>query len=94
MRGSAAEHNNWLYPWIKKGDTFEETKKIRRMLLDDGKGIDAFHISSGSSFPHPRLLHRDIRLYDRGKGGRRDPREIALSAARATGLTGQTEGWT
>jgi 2,4-dienoyl-CoA reductase (NADPH2) len=32
----------------------EETKKICTMLLDDGKGVDAFHISSGSTFPHPR----------------------------------------
>ena len=54
MKINAVDHNDWLYPWIKKGNTLEETKKICRMLLDDGKGVDAFHVSSGSTFPHPR----------------------------------------
>lgn len=67
---NAVDHNNWLYPWEKKGNTLEETKKICRMLLDDGKGVDAFHISSGSTFPHPRNPPGDfpvleaIRWYD------------------------------
>jgi 2,4-dienoyl-CoA reductase (NADPH2) len=54
MKINAVDHNDWLYPWIKKGNTLDETKKVCRLLLDDGKGIDAFHISSGSTFPHPR----------------------------------------
>ena len=54
MKINAVDHNDWLYPWIKKGNSLEETKKICRLLLDDGKGVDAFHISSGSTFPHPR----------------------------------------
>ena len=54
MKINGVDHNDWLYPWQKKGNTLEETKKICRMLLDDGKGVDAFHISSGSTFPHPR----------------------------------------
>lgn len=48
------DHNDWLYPWIPKGNTIEETINICRLLMDDGKGADAFHISSGSTFPHPR----------------------------------------
>ncbi len=54
MKINAVDFNNWLYPWEKKGNNLEETKKICRMLLDDGRGVDAFHISSGSTFPHPR----------------------------------------
>ena len=54
MKINAVDHNDWLYPWKKKGNDLEETKKICRMLLDGGKGVDSFHISSGSTFPHPR----------------------------------------
>ena len=54
MKINGVDHNNWLYPWKRKGNTLEETTKICRMLLDDGKGVDAFHVSSGSTFPHPR----------------------------------------
>src|SRR5258708_37228168 len=32
------------------------------MLLDDGKGVDSFHISSGSTFPHPRNPPGDISI--------------------------------
>ncbi|HEY2620337.1 MAG TPA: NADH:flavin oxidoreductase, partial [Acetobacteraceae bacterium] len=54
MKINGVDHNNWLYPWLKKGNTLEDTLTICKMLLDDGKGVDAFHISSGSTFPHPR----------------------------------------
>jgi 2,4-dienoyl-CoA reductase-like NADH-dependent reductase (Old Yellow Enzyme family) len=54
MKINGVDHNNWLYPWQKKGNTLEDTLTICKMLLDDGKGVDAFHISSGSTFPHPR----------------------------------------
>ncbi len=70
MKINAVDHNDWLYPWQKKGNTLEETKKICRMLLDDGKGVDSFHISSGSTFPHPRNppggfpLKAALRWYD------------------------------
>jgi 2,4-dienoyl-CoA reductase-like NADH-dependent reductase (Old Yellow Enzyme family) len=74
---NGADHNDWLYPWHKKGNTLEETVKICRMLLDDGKGVDTFHISSGSTFPHPRNPPGDfpvrsaLRWYDgmRSEGG-------------------------
>ena len=64
MKINGVDHNNWLYPWQKKGNTLEETKKICRMLLDDGKGVDAFHISSGSTFPHPRNPPGDLPIQD------------------------------
>lgn len=70
MKINAVDHNDWLYPWKKKGNGLEESLNICKMLLDDGKGVDAFHISSGSTFPHPRnppgdLPQRDlVRWYD------------------------------
>ena len=54
MKINAVDHNDWLYPWQRKGNTLEETVEICRLLEDGGKGVDAFHISSGSTFPHPR----------------------------------------
>ena len=60
MKINGVDHNNWLYPWKKKGNTLEDTLTICKMLLDDGKGVDSFHISSGSTFPHPRNPPGDI----------------------------------
>lgn len=54
MKINAVDHNDWLYPWQKKGNTLEETFEICNLLEDDGNGVDAFHISSGATFPHPR----------------------------------------
>jgi 2,4-dienoyl-CoA reductase (NADPH2) len=64
MKINAVDHNDWLYPWQKKGNTLDETKKICRMLLDDGRGVDAFHVSSGSTFPHPRNPPGDLPLQE------------------------------
>jgi len=54
MKINGVDHNNWLYPWRKKGNSLEETIEICKLLQDGGRGVDAFHISSGSTFPHPR----------------------------------------
>ena len=64
MKINGVDHNDWLYPWIKKGNTLDETLNICRTLLDDGKGVDAFHISSGSTFPHPRNPPGDLPMRD------------------------------
>ena len=64
MKINGVDHNDWLYPWIPKGNTLDETRKICQLLLDDGKGVDAFHISSGSTFPHPRNPPGDMPLKD------------------------------
>jgi 2,4-dienoyl-CoA reductase-like NADH-dependent reductase (Old Yellow Enzyme family) len=64
MKINGVDHNNWLYPWKKKGNTLEDTLTICKMLLDDGKGVDAFHVSSGSTFPHPRNPPGDISTQD------------------------------
>jgi 2,4-dienoyl-CoA reductase (NADPH2) len=60
MKINGVDHNNWLYPWKKKGNTLDDTLTICKILLDDGKGVDSFHISSGSTFPHPRNPPGDI----------------------------------
>jgi len=60
MKINGVDHNDWLYPWKKKGNTLDETVKMCRLLLDDGKGVDAFHVSSGSTFPHPRNPPGDL----------------------------------
>ena len=54
MKINAVDHDNWLYPWRHKGNTLDDTIKICEILEDNGHGVDAFHISSGSTFPHPR----------------------------------------
>lgn len=54
MKINAIDENDWLFPWQKKGNTLTDTLAICKLLEDDGKGVDAFHISSGSTFPHPR----------------------------------------
>ncbi len=61
---NAVDHNDWLYPWQKKGNSLEQSVRLCRMLLDDGKGVDAFHISSGSTFPHPRNPPGDLPMRD------------------------------
>jgi 2,4-dienoyl-CoA reductase (NADPH2) len=54
MKINGMDHNDWLYPWKKKGNSVEETIRICSILEDGGSGIDAIHVSSGSTFPHPR----------------------------------------
>lgn len=54
MKINAEDFNQWLYPWMLPGNTIEETIEICNLLEDDGDGIDAIHVSSGSTFPHPR----------------------------------------
>ncbi len=56
MKINAVDHNDWIRPLAreKPGNTIEETIEICRILEDRGDGVDAFHISSGSTFPHPR----------------------------------------
>lgn len=64
MKINGVDHNDWLYPWQKKGNTLEETVKICLLLLDGGNGVDAFHVSSGSTFPHPRNPPGELSVRD------------------------------
>src|SRR5215207_8432718 len=46
------DFNNSVFFWKKKGNTVEDAIQICRLL--EAEGVDALHVSSGSSFPHPR----------------------------------------
>lgn len=50
---SVREFNNILPPWGHTGNTFEEGLQICKWLEEDG--VDAIHVSRGSTFPHPLL---------------------------------------
>lgn len=60
MKINGEDHNRWLYPWHNPGNTLEETLQICEILEDNGHGVDAFHVSSGSTFPHPRNPPGDL----------------------------------
>jgi 2,4-dienoyl-CoA reductase (NADPH2) len=49
---SAVEYHNELLPWLRKGNTLEESVQVCRWLEEEG--VDALHVSSGGAFPHPR----------------------------------------
>lgn len=46
------DFNDAVYFWKKKGNTVEDAIQICRIL--EAEGVNALHVSSGSSFPHPR----------------------------------------
>ncbi|MBX3069236.1 MAG: NADH:flavin oxidoreductase [Thermomicrobiales bacterium] len=48
---SAVEHANASLPWDKKGNTIEDSKQVCQWL--EKAGVDAIHVSTGSTFPHP-----------------------------------------
>jgi 2,4-dienoyl-CoA reductase-like NADH-dependent reductase (Old Yellow Enzyme family) len=56
MKINGADYNDWLYPWPfeKRGNVIQDTLRACELLEDGGRGVDAFHVSSGSTFPHPR----------------------------------------
>ena len=45
------DYGNAVFPWEGKGNTVEDTIQICRWLEE--AGVDAVHVSGGSSFPHP-----------------------------------------
>jgi 2,4-dienoyl-CoA reductase-like NADH-dependent reductase (Old Yellow Enzyme family) len=59
---SVAEHQNEVLPWLRRGNTVEESVQVCRWLED--AGVDAFHVSSGGAFPHPRNPAGDMPLED------------------------------
>jgi 2,4-dienoyl-CoA reductase-like NADH-dependent reductase (Old Yellow Enzyme family) len=46
------DYNNAVLFWDKKGNTIEDSIQICKLI--EAAGVDAIHVSSGSSFPHPR----------------------------------------
>ena len=49
---SVGEYNNALFPWEKPGNTLQESLQVCRWAEE--AGVDAIHVSAGTSFPHPR----------------------------------------
>jgi 2,4-dienoyl-CoA reductase-like NADH-dependent reductase (Old Yellow Enzyme family) len=49
---SLREHLNEIFPWLPKGNEFEESLTVCRWLEDEG--VHYFHVSAGAEFPHPR----------------------------------------
>lgn len=52
MKISATEYNNAISLFEPRGNTIEDSIAVVNMLEEEG--IDAVHVSSGSSFPHPK----------------------------------------
>jgi 2,4-dienoyl-CoA reductase-like NADH-dependent reductase (Old Yellow Enzyme family) len=54
MKISAIDHNNDLLAvrFEKPGNTVEDSIQVCKWLID--AGVDSLHVSTGSSFPHPR----------------------------------------
>jgi 2,4-dienoyl-CoA reductase (NADPH2) len=48
---SAVEHANAVFFWERKGNTIEDSKQVCKWAEE--AGVDAVHVSTGSSFPHP-----------------------------------------
>jgi 2,4-dienoyl-CoA reductase-like NADH-dependent reductase (Old Yellow Enzyme family) len=51
LKISAEDHGNALYPWEGKGNTLDESVQLCQWAKEDG--VDAIHVSSGNTFPHP-----------------------------------------
>ena len=49
---SAVDYNNVL-PWEKRGNSLQDSVQVCQWLERDG--VDAIHVSRGSTFPHPLL---------------------------------------
>jgi 2,4-dienoyl-CoA reductase-like NADH-dependent reductase (Old Yellow Enzyme family) len=68
MKISAVDDDNALFPWQKRGNRLEDSIQVCRWLA--AEGVDAFHVSTGSMFPHPRNPMGDfpideaVRWYD------------------------------
>lgn len=59
---SAIDDHNALLFWQGKGTTLEDSIQVCRWLEE--AGVDGFHVSSGSSFPHPRNPAGDFPIAD------------------------------
>jgi 2,4-dienoyl-CoA reductase-like NADH-dependent reductase (Old Yellow Enzyme family) len=59
---SAIDDHNALLFWQGKGTTLEDSIQVCRWLEE--AGVDGFHVSSGSAFPHPRNPAGDFPIAD------------------------------
>jgi 2,4-dienoyl-CoA reductase-like NADH-dependent reductase (Old Yellow Enzyme family) len=58
MKISATEFNDAMVPAEKSGNTVKDSVQVCKWL--EAAGVDAIHVSSGSSFPHPRNPAGDL----------------------------------
>jgi 2,4-dienoyl-CoA reductase (NADPH2) len=58
MKISAVDYNNALLQQEKPGNVIEDSIQVCQWLKEDG--VDAIHVSSGSSFPHPKNPAGDL----------------------------------
>jgi 2,4-dienoyl-CoA reductase-like NADH-dependent reductase (Old Yellow Enzyme family) len=58
MKISATEYNNALLDQEKPGNTVDDSIQVCQWLKEDG--VDAIHVSSGASFPHPKNPAGDL----------------------------------
>ena len=65
---SVRERLNEVLPWLKKGNSVEESLQVCKWLEE--AGVDCIHVSAGGQFPHPRNPAGDfptrevVRTYD------------------------------
>ena len=52
MKISAVDYNNAVIKYEKPGNTLPDSVQVCQWLVD--AGVDAIHVSTGSSFPHPK----------------------------------------
>jgi 2,4-dienoyl-CoA reductase-like NADH-dependent reductase (Old Yellow Enzyme family) len=48
---NGTDYHDAFLPWLKPGTTIEDTVQVARWLEE--AGVDAIHVSAGSTFPHP-----------------------------------------
>jgi len=65
MKISTTEYNNALLPWEEEGNKLGDSVRVCQWL--EQAGVDAIHVSSGSSFPHPRNPAGDVNTEEMAK---------------------------
>ena len=58
MKISTTEHNNAVRFWESPGNTLADSVQVCQWLVE--AGVDAIHVSTGNSFPHPRNPAGDL----------------------------------
>jgi 2,4-dienoyl-CoA reductase-like NADH-dependent reductase (Old Yellow Enzyme family) len=59
---SATEYNNAMSPFEPAGNTIKDSVQVAKWL--EAAGVDALHVSTGSSFPHPKNPAGDFPVAD------------------------------
>jgi 2,4-dienoyl-CoA reductase (NADPH2) len=59
---STTEYANAFLPWLGRGNTIDDSVQVCRSL--EQAGVDAIHVSAGSTFPHPDNPAGDLPLRD------------------------------